>query len=74
MNKKPPTTFVIGARPPQTLSPKANKQLSSAKPSKKAHELAENAARVLAANGSFISEKPAITSTPTSKKKTTRVK
>jgi hypothetical protein len=74
MEKKSTTIFVIGAKPPQTLSPKAKKQLSNAKPSKKAHMLAENAARVLAGRGSFSFDKAATTPAQTAKKKSVSVK
>jgi hypothetical protein len=74
MEKKSTSIFVIGAKPPQTLSPKAKKQLSSAKPSKKAHMLAENAARVLAGRSSFSFDKAATTPAQTAKKKSASVK
>ena len=74
MEKKTNTTFVIGAKPPQTLSPKAKRQLSSAKPSKKAHMLAENAARVLAGRSSFSFEKAATTPAQIAKTRSASVK
>jgi hypothetical protein len=48
MEKKPSNKlpgYVVGARPPQTLSPKAKRQLARLKPSSIAHELAEIAAK-----------------------------
>lgn len=50
MEKKPSHKlpgYIVGARPPQTLSPKAKRQLARLKPSKKAHELAEIAAKAM---------------------------
>jgi hypothetical protein len=70
MEKKSTTAFVIGAKPPQTLSPLARRQLSKARPSMKAHKLAENAARVLGAKNGFFVDKAATTSARTSKKST----
>ncbi|WP_145915433.1 hypothetical protein [Geobacter anodireducens] len=69
--------FVIGARPPQTLSSKAKRQLSSAKPSKKALKLAENAGKVLAATGGVCLDKAGTAPARTSrsrKKKSVSVK
>jgi hypothetical protein len=70
MEKKSSTAFVVGARPPQTLSPVARRQLSSAKPSTKAHKLAENAARVMSGSGGFCFDKEATTTVGASKKST----
>jgi hypothetical protein len=59
MKKKSTTAFVIGAKPPQKLSPLARKQLSSAKPSLKAQKMAENASRFLNGGCSFCADKAA---------------
>lgn len=46
--------FIIGAKPPQSLSPEAKKQLSGTKPSQRALKLAASAARVLASNNVVV--------------------
>lgn len=47
MPTKQKTEYVVGQRPPATLTPKARRQLAQAKPSKKVAELAEVVAKHL---------------------------
>jgi hypothetical protein len=70
MEKKSSTAFIVGARPPQTLSPVARRQLSSAKPSTKAQKLAENAARAMSGGSGICIDDVATASVRTSKKST----
>ena len=59
---KPARTYVVGANPPQEVSDKAKKQLSSTKPSKKAATLMAKAATAnviirSSCTGCFVSKK-----------------
>ena len=69
-------SFVLGARPPQTLSPKAKRQLISTKPSKMALELADKASKALPGKSIYAVAKTVsdVATTRTSKKKIASVK
>jgi hypothetical protein len=63
------SAFVVGAKPPQVLSSKAQRQLSRTKPSKRALELAASAARAISNNFVMIKTVTEGIDTPATSKK-----